>query len=568
MTVHAIILLLLVAAAAFGLAETARLRGARRVAGLIAALAAPALLYLILFPPMNTLPGTPLRVLTPGAPAEASATTLRRVALPGAAADAEVERVPDLATALRRYPGTTALQVVGDGLGAADRDAARDLALSFDAGAPPRGIVALDLPADLRAGHAFRLAGRVEPAAGLRIAVREPGGPRHEPVAADADGRFAFTLFAPRAADVRYELSVLDAAGTEIEKLVVPLEIRDGAKLRLLLLAGGPDADLKYLQRWALDAGHEVEARITLSRGLHQQRGSAELSAAALAATDVVVIDDRAWAQLDEASRTRLLDAVDAGLGLLLRLGAAPGNTLATQWRALGFDLQRAELDPAVRLSGQNEDGATGAPRRLPLRVEGAALLNLGQDRDGVAFGRAGNRGLGRLGVWWLLDSATLTLSGQPALHDALWARALDALARPRQPVLPPPAAPHWQYERIALCAVDAPLRVVAPSGDRVDVLAQRGSDARWCGGFWPRESGWHEWQAGERRTRFFVYAHDDARALHRAATAAATRLLAGNAASAAPTPSPGARWPWFLAWLATASLLWWLQRARARGAV
>jgi hypothetical protein len=32
--------------------------------------------------------------------------------------------------------------------------------------------------------------------------------------------------------------------------------------------------------------------------------------------------------------------------------------------------------------------------------------------------------------------------------------------------------------------------------------------------------------------------------------------------------PSPGARWPWFLGWLAAASLLWWLQRSRARGAV
>ena len=70
---------------------------------------------------------------------------------------ADVERVPDLATALRRHPGTQRVRVVGAGLEARDRDAVRGLALEFAADALPRGLVELDAP---RAGRRRRASSR------------------------------------------------------------------------------------------------------------------------------------------------------------------------------------------------------------------------------------------------------------------------------------------------------------------------------------------------------------------------------------------------------------------------
>ncbi|HSX62897.1 MAG TPA: hypothetical protein VLF18_22155 [Tahibacter sp.] len=559
----AVIALLAVAALA-GLAEALRRTGWRRWIGAGAALTAPALLYFVLFPPLQQIPGRTLRVLTPGA-AATTGDDARTVALPGSTATAGVERVPDLATALRRHPDTASIDVVGQGLGAADRDAARGHALRFDAPPLPRGIVALEWPGDLRAGHGFTLSGTLAQPDGLRIALREPGSARQEPVAPGADGRFAFALFAPRAAEVAYELTVVDAAGTEVERVAVPVEVRDGTRLRLQLLAGGPDPDLKYLQRWALDAGHTVDARIALSRGLAQQRGTATTEAGTLAETDVVVIDERAWTQLDKAARARLLAAVDQGLGLLLRLGGTPSAALVAEWRALGIDLANADVPATLRIAGETADGATAALQRVPLRATGDGVVALAQDRDGTAVAAVRNRGQGRLGVWWLYDTRTLTLSGQAPLHDALWSRALDRLARPRQTAPPSVPAQSWQFERIALCAEADTLSVVAPSGADHALLTRRGSDARWCGGYWPRESGWHTLRAGTSERRFYVRAADDAVALHQAADAAATRALAGNKPAPAAAHIAGPRWPWFVAWLMAATLLWWLQRSAVR---
>lgn len=559
--------LILFAAAALGLAESARLNGWRRLLGLAAAVAAPALLYFVLFPPLREAPDHTLQVLTPGdtAPPAPDTADLRTVALPGSVAPTGVERVPDLATALRRHGDTTALRVLGDGLDAADRDAARGLALRFDAPPLPRGVIALDVPADIRAGHSFALGGQVGQAQGLQLVLREPGGALQGPLALDADGRFGFTLFAARAAELNYELRLLAADGSELQRLAVPVQVRDGAALRLLLLSGGPDADLKYLQRWALDAGHTVDARISLSRGIAQQRGDTSLSAATLAATDVAIVDERAWSALDKTARARLLAAADAGMGLLLRLVATPTAAQTAEWRGMGVGLDNADIATTLHLAGETRQGATAVLQRLPLIAKDDALIAVARDADGDAFAVARNRGQGRIGAWWLQGSHTLVTRGQGALHDALWADALDTLARPRQAVLPVPPALAWQFERTVLCAREATFRVTAPDGAVTEVATRGAGDAHWCGGYWPRETGWHTLQAGEAGTRFFVRAAADASPLYQAQTSAATRALAGAGPAHAPARAlrPGARWPWFLAWLLPASVLWWLQRAR-----
>lgn len=565
MTLEHVVVVLLAAAALIGILETRRLTGARRLAGLAAAIAAPALLYFVLFPPARPLQPVPLRVLTAGTAATPRVAAMT-VALPGSDAPAGVERVPDLATALRRHPAAGVIEVIGAGLAASDRDALRGRSLRFDAAALPRGIVAIDLPGEVRPGHTFHVSGSVAQPEGLRIAWHEPGGDRREPVALAADGRFSFAAFAPRAGDVNYALSLLDANGAEIERVTVPVSVRDGVALRLLLLAGGPDPDLKYLQRWALDAGHTVDARISLSRGIAQRRGDASLTDAALAATDAVIIDERAWSALDTATRVRLLSAVDAGLGLLLRLGSMPSAALVAQWRELGLPLESADLAPAVRLPGEAGDAAS-AVRRLPLRAVGSDGIALARDSGSTALAVARNRGQGRLGVWWLYDTRTLVSGGEGALHDALWANAIDRLARPRQ-TAPPTAPPHaWEHERNDLCAREADVHVDAPSGETTVVLTQRGTDGQWCGGFWPREPGWHAVRTGTARTHFYVRAAGEAVALHRAQMAVATRALAGEVAVPTPVPVPGPRWPWFLAWLVPATMLWWLQRSRSRQA-
>ena len=118
------------------------------------------LLYCVLLPPTTPGEAGTLVVATAGATLSdlgAGQGGDAAVALPEAPPLRDVERVPDLATALRRHPGMQRLRIVGAGLEARDRDAVRGLALDFRPAPLPRGLAELDAPSDVVAGNAVRI---------------------------------------------------------------------------------------------------------------------------------------------------------------------------------------------------------------------------------------------------------------------------------------------------------------------------------------------------------------------------------------------------------------------------
>ncbi|MEG3193424.1 carboxypeptidase regulatory-like domain-containing protein, partial [Lysobacter sp. D1-1-M9] len=110
-------------------APAARPQGWRVTLLLLVQAAGAVLLYFVLFPPPQAREAGTLVVLTARSsevPVQDSAAQALAgehvVALPEADAPPGTEGVPDLATALRRYPATTRLRVLGAGLVARDRD--------------------------------------------------------------------------------------------------------------------------------------------------------------------------------------------------------------------------------------------------------------------------------------------------------------------------------------------------------------------------------------------------------------------------------------------------------------
>ncbi|MBN8800475.1 MAG: carboxypeptidase regulatory-like domain-containing protein, partial [Stenotrophomonas acidaminiphila] len=153
-------------------------------------LAAALLLGLTLFPPRQPVPADTLLIASAGTTAAALASTPAgmRLRLPEAPALADVGRVPDLATALRRHPGTRELVVVGQGLPARDRDAALP-PLRFLPAPAPRGLVELQAPAPLAAGARFEVGTRVQGLARARVELLDPAGHRVAIGVPGGDGR-------------------------------------------------------------------------------------------------------------------------------------------------------------------------------------------------------------------------------------------------------------------------------------------------------------------------------------------------------------------------------------------
>src|SRR5690606_9391334 len=160
--------------------------------------ACAALLYAALLPPGRSMQQASLVLMTAGTdPAQARQAArdgALLVALPEAGSEAinaaAAQRMPDLATALRRHPQARRLHVLGSGLETRDRESTRGLPLAFDPPPLPSGLVALHAPARVASGGVLRVTGRLQDAATGGVELLDPAGTVQDRATADDEGRF------------------------------------------------------------------------------------------------------------------------------------------------------------------------------------------------------------------------------------------------------------------------------------------------------------------------------------------------------------------------------------------
>jgi hypothetical protein len=546
-----------------------RWRWGRAVA--LAQFALAGLLYAALFPPRLAGPSVPLFVLTPGAtPAQMDTLEpgVAAVALPGAPASVRAERMPDLATALRRHPGTGSLRIVGYGLASRDRDAARDLPLRFDAAPLPDGIDEWSAPYAVSAGNVWRVSGRAHGADGGRVELLDPGAGVAASAAIGDDGAFLLHATARLDGETLYRLRAVRADESVVDDVPVALVVRRAEPVRALLLAGGPAPEFKYLRRWAADAGATMTVRIGLSPGITAREGAVAMEPASLREFDVALVDERAWAALGAGEKAGLMDAVRDGLGLILLARGAPSRSTSQQWAELGFQTASLESAPAVTLARDLGLDAQDryALQRIPLFVESHDAAVVVANDDGQALGWMATWGSGRVGLWSVVDTYRLTLGGRGAHFGTLWARWFETVARasavsaPQLPRIPRAG------ERSILCGIAPDARVAAdPPVPLLAIPGHPGASA--CSAWWPRAAGWQRLEQGNRHWPVYVLAATDARARAAAESHAATRAIERTGARAGVEVSRTtalSRWPFAGLWLALAAAAWWWERRRA----
>jgi hypothetical protein len=519
------------------------------------------LLYLTMFPPGLGDGSAVLTVITDGADAAQLQRVAARhpaVALPEAPEVDGIDRAADLATALRRFPGTRRIEVVGGGLPLRDLDVAGALSVAFDAAPLPRGIVELWYPQRTPGGKAWRIAGRANGVPGGTVELLDPA--RRPLLRKDlqADGRFVLEAVARTPGRTTYVLQLRDAGGQLVEQLDLPVQTVGGTTLRVLLLSGAPGPELKYLRRWAVDAGLQLGSDIALRPGARILRSATPLTADSLSRLDIVILDERAWHALTEAERSAMTEALRHGLGILLRLTGPPDDALHEDLRKLGFSLRPAELPQATAL-----DGIPIALTRRPLRIEAADGVPLLRDSAGEPLALWRAEGRGRMALWWLSDSFRIGLDGAPGAYGSLWAGALATVARPSAVRVPRfPGIGARADRRQVICNLESDASVTAPDGKRSLLLRDRSG----CAGYWPESGGWHVLSVADSQWPFYVRSHGEARALLaselRSATLGIEAERIADPDMQASAPVPGSPWPYFLVFLLVSGATWWLERS------
>jgi hypothetical protein len=484
---------------------------------------------------------------------------------------AGVRAVPDLGTALRES-GSAQLRLIGEGLAARDRDAARGRLAEWLPAPLPPGLVELQAPAQVDLGAEWTLRGRWRGPPPTRLELRAADSvlASFEFAIADAIDAstqaqdFSLSLPARAAGLLDLELVAVEADTQPTALLSLPVTVSAPEPLRIGLLATAPSAELRALRRWAVDAGHALDSRILLAPGRVLGGARPGFDAATLQALDLLIVDERAWGSLGSQARAEVQTEVERGLGLLLRLGAVPNAAQRALLAEQGFALASHQGPRERQLPGID-----GSLLALPVDVVAEQAAVLLRDAEDEPLGRWRPRGLGRVGLLWLTDSQALPGRGEASAHARLWASIASQLARPRAPQ-PQPEQAHsavpalgWQSQRLWLCGLqpgESALRI-APSGHQ-QALAP--ADAQGCSAVWPRESGRHLLQSTQARTPLQVLQPDALPALAAGQRAQATNDMLRQALS--PTDSalrtvPGPAWPWLPPLLLVLAALWWLER-------
>lgn len=542
----------------------------RIAASVLLQAATAVLLYLTLFPPSRQHAADTLVIATAGTSTRdlISAPAGHRLRLPEAPSLAGVSRVPDLATALRQHPHTRRLIVLGEGLPARDRDTPLP-PLHLRPPAPAAGLVELHAPAPLAPGGRFVATTRVQGLPGARVELLDPSGRPIDAGTPDADGYVRLRASARVPGDATFTLRLRDGQGRLHSSLPLPVRVRTTPAPRLRLLAGAPGPEWKYLQRWAADSGAAVQSSIRVGGGMQIGNAPDTLTSQALAELDLLLLDARRLGALAPPEQVLIDHAVREGLGVLLRLEGpldAPARRVLQRWgvtavssgETTNVTLQRpAQLPPAA-----TREDALPTLTRFGLRVANGHAPALLHDQAGRGIGAWQARGLGRIGLLPIGDTYTWVLAGHAADHAGLWNAVVGLLARP-QPSLPLAALPAWGWagERLSLCNLPASAYAMAPDGNRTPLSPDPGAGG--CSGYWPREAGWHHIHAGKDELGLLLLDPAQARPMHARHVRLATLSLKASAAPPArgAPPLPGSRWPWLVAFIAAASLLWWLER-------
>ncbi|MGB3393192.1 MAG: hypothetical protein WBA56_07110, partial [Stenotrophomonas sp.] len=409
---------------------------------------------------------------------------------------------------------------------------------------------------------------RVQGLPQARVELLDPAGQRVALATPAEDGRVRLSASVREAGDVAFTLRALDADGMLLEQLPVPVRAHAMPAPALRLLAGAPGPELKYLQRWAADIGAHLQTGITVGGGMQLGDAPRTPDAGNLAKLDLLLLDERRLAALSSAQRAAIATAMRDGLGVLVRVGGTLDASTRHTLREWGLQARGDGQATAVRWrdagtrAGSNDVALN--LERFTLDFTGTDVVPLLHAADGSALGGWRAIGQGRLGVLPVSDSYTLVLAGHADAHAELWNAVLATLARP----LPTPALqqlPTWAWagERTALCGLPPGSEAEAPDGTRSALLPD--PQAGQCSGWWPQQAGWHRIIAGEQSTGVRVIDPTEAPALHARITSDATLALRGSGAAAAGTTQamPGPRWPWLLAFVLAAALLWWLERRR-----
>lgn len=394
--------------------------------------------------------------------------------------------------------------------------------LVVHASAPVEGVVWVEWARRLYAGEKLEVRGRWRgaPVAGAaEKAVLLGFGTVLD--SARVAGEFSLATVPAQTGRAVYRLAVLRGKDT-LEQEEIPVEVRRGEPLSVLVLAATPDFENTFLLNWLGKNGQRAAVRTAVSRDRYQSsflnmrpRPLERLTASLLEGFDVVIADESLLRSDGEGGLLRS-EVEKKGLGLIVRTD----SVIIRKRRGMRTILRDSLSRPVV----------------------GGQLLGLGK-----LFYTASNLTYMRV------------MAGQQAGYASYWAELLRLVGRRGAPEDEWSVGGEGEWNGGAVGGVvgeELDLSVQTKEAMPQGFVVQGGRVAsvylaedavlgfEWRGRYWPEEPGWAEVGDGGRDTSWiYIWPHGDWAALKREARLRATRDYRPGAVKGVVGRGEGGRW-------------------------
>ena len=298
-----------------------------------------------------------------------------------------------------------------------------------------------------------------------------------------ASGKFVYHLLEKR------------GDGEVVSNEPVPIQVKEGRPLKILMVNTFPTFETKYLKNFLTEKGHEVLARTQLTKGKYKFEYFNGASGSMYGFTsenlkeyDLLIIDTDSYTGLGRASKEAMEEVAESqGLGVFVQAGEGLFRLSKSQ---SPFQFNRDYVTEIVL--GQPAQTLSKYPYEFKETLRSQEIL-----MDSVAVAAYLPIQKGKIGTTLLQNTYQLILDGKEALYAQIWTQILNNIAKEQESMLKwtaitqiPRRDEPFQFE------VQTPLtdfQVQVNDDEIIPLLEDVLVPNKFTGVVYPKKTGWNQ---------------------------------------------------------------------------
>ncbi|NVN19458.1 hypothetical protein GUA46_14000 [Muricauda sp. HICW] len=310
-----------------------------------------------------------------------------------------------------------------------------------------------------------------------------------------------------------YHLMEQDQDGQVVSNEPIPIQVKEGRPLKILMVNTFPTFETKYLKNFLTEKGHEVLARTQLTKGKYKFEYFNGASGTIYGFTsenlkdyDLLIIDTDSYTGLGRTSK-EAMEEISASEGLGIFIQADEGL----------FRLSESQ-SPFRFNKDYVTEIALGQPMQTLPKYPYAFQENLRTQEillDYVTVASYIPVQKGKVGTTLLQNTYQLLLDGQEALYTRIWTKILNNITRKQETVLEwksltqiPRLDEPFEFELQTLLT---DVEITTEEGARIPLLQDILIPGKFTGTVYPRKTGWNQLQvANDSISPWFYFVYDD----------------------------------------------------------